>query len=83
MAGKTQDQFHPFTPKERVKVYAKDLFGPFHFLMAGAQAGITQWQDNPREWGQGAAGYGRRFGNYYAYAATSFGPADDRRRHLT
>jgi hypothetical protein len=71
MAGKTQDQFHPFTAKERLKVYTKDLISPFHFILAGAQAGITQWQDSPSEWGQGAAGYGRRYANYYAYQTTS------------
>lgn len=71
MAGKTQDQFTPLTRKERLKVYAKDLLSPFHFLMAGASAGITQLQNVPPEWGQGAEGYGRRFANYYAYATTS------------
>jgi hypothetical protein len=71
MAGKTQDQFTPLTPKERLKVYAKDLFAPFHFLMAGASAGITQVQNVPPEWGQGTEGYARRFANYYAYATTS------------
>jgi hypothetical protein len=34
--------------------------------MAGAGAGVTQGTDTPAEWGQGAAGYGRRF-------ASSFG----------
>jgi hypothetical protein len=71
MAGKTQDQFHPFTAKERLKVYTKDLVSPFHFILAGAQAGVTQWQDTPHEWGEGAAGYGRRYANYYAYQTTS------------
>jgi hypothetical protein len=71
MAGKTQDQFHPFTAKERLKIYTKDLISPFHFILAGAQAGITQWQDSPSQWGQGAAGYGRRYANYYAYQTTS------------
>jgi hypothetical protein len=71
MAGKTQEQFHPFTAKERLKVYTKDLISPFHFFIAGAQAGITQWQDSPHEWGQGAAGYGRRYANYYAYDTVS------------
>jgi hypothetical protein len=71
MAGKTQDQFHPFTAKERLKVYTKDLISPFHILVAAAQSGITQWQNQPPEWGQGAAGYGRRFANYYAYDTTS------------
>jgi hypothetical protein len=71
MAGKTQDKFHPFTAKERLKIYTKDLISPFHFILAGAQAGITQWQNSPPEWGQGAAGYGRRYANYYAYQTTS------------
>ncbi len=71
MAGKTQDQFKPLTAKERVKVYADDLFSPFHFFMAGAAAGITQAQNVPPGWGQGAEGYGRRFANYYASATVS------------
>lgn len=71
MAGKTQDQFEPLTAEERLKVYAKDLLSPFHFLMAGASAGVTQLQNVPPEWGQGAEGYGRRFANYYAYATVS------------
>jgi hypothetical protein len=71
MAGKTQDQFKPLTAKERVDVYAKDLLSPFHIMMAGAAAGITQAQNVPPEWGQGTVGYARRFANYYAYALTS------------
>jgi hypothetical protein len=71
MAGKTQDQFHPFTAKERLKIYTRDLISPFHFILAGAQAGITQWQNSPSEWGQGAAGYGKRYANYYAFQTTS------------
>lgn len=71
MSGKTQEQFQPLTPKERLKVYEKDLFSPFHVMMAGASAGLSQLQDVPAEWGQGAAGYARRFASYYAYAATA------------
>jgi hypothetical protein len=71
MAGKTQDQFVPFTPKKRLKAYAESLFSPFHFFLAGLQAGISQEQDSPHEWGQGAEGYGKRFGNYYAEATTA------------
>lgn len=71
MAGKTQDQFRPLTPKESLKVYEEDLFNPIHVLMAGAAAGISQLQNVPPEWGQGCEGYARRFGNYYAYAGVS------------
>jgi hypothetical protein len=68
MAGKTQDQFKPLTAKERLSVYAKDLISPFHLILAGASAGITQLQDSPKEWGLGAQGYGLRFANYYGNA---------------
>jgi hypothetical protein len=71
MAGKTQDQFKPLTPKERVKVYEKDLLSPFHFALAGVSAGLTQLQDTPKEWGLGAQGYGIRFANYYGEAVIS------------
>ena len=71
MSGKTQDQFEPLTPKERLVVYAKDLFGPFHLLLAGVSAGITQLQDSPKEWGEGAQGYGIRYANYYGIAIIS------------
>jgi hypothetical protein len=71
MAGKTQDQFEPLTAKERLVLYAKDLFGPFHLLMAGFSAGITQLQDSPKQWGEGAQGYGIRYANYYGYATVS------------
>jgi hypothetical protein len=71
MSGKTQAQFTPLTAKERLKVYAKDLLSPFHFLLAGASAGITQLQDSPKAWGLGAQGYGLRFANYYGEATIS------------
>lgn len=71
MSGKTQDQFMPFTPEERLKAYAQSLFSPFHLFLAGLQAGISQEQNSPHEWGQGAEAYGKRFGNYYAEATTA------------
>lgn len=65
MAGKTQDQFQPLTAKERIGVYGRDLFSPVHFGLAGISAGIDQAQNSPKEWGQGAEGYGTRFVSYY------------------
>jgi hypothetical protein len=66
MAGRTQADFKPLTAGDKIKVYAKGLFSPFHFLTAATAAGITQWEDVPRPWGQGAEGFGHRFGNYVA-----------------
>jgi hypothetical protein len=36
------------------------------FFMAGVGAGVTQETRTPQEWGEGAAGYGRRFANALA-----------------
>jgi hypothetical protein len=71
MSGKTQDQFEPLTARERIGVYGRDLFSPVHFGLAGLSAGITQAQNSPKQWGQGAEGFGLRFGNYYAEAVVA------------
>jgi hypothetical protein len=42
------------------------IAGPGSLFTAGLGAGIGQWRDEPPEWGQGGAGYGRRFGNHMA-----------------
>jgi hypothetical protein len=39
--------------------------------MAGVSAGIAQLRDTPKQWGQGAQGYGTRFANYYGEATVS------------
>lgn len=71
MSGETQDQFKPFTAKERLKIYSENLFSPFHLFLAGAAAGITHAQNTPPAWGQDAEGFGKRFANYYAIATVS------------
>jgi len=66
MPGRTQDRFQPLTQKERAAEYAKSLISPFYLFLAAASAGISQWEDVPPAWGQGAHGFGLRFGNYVA-----------------
>ena len=58
-------------PTERTKVsnYAFDAFGPYPFVGAGVAAGINQWSNAPPEWGQGARGFGKRFGSDFGIAA--------------
>ncbi len=46
--------------------HAKRVAGPGALFVTTAGAGIGQWRDEPPDWGQGGAGYGRRFGNYAA-----------------
>jgi len=60
-----------FRPTERTKVsnYAFDAFGPYPIVGAGVAAGINQWSNSPPEWGQGATGFGKRFGSDFGIAA--------------
>jgi hypothetical protein len=69
MSGRTQADFRALIPNQRIKFYAKGLFGPFIFFSAATSAGITQAMGVPESWGQGAEGYGHRFGNYLAKQA--------------
>lgn len=39
---------------------------PFNFVAAGLVSGLEQWQDAFPGYGQGAQGYGKRFGAAYA-----------------
>ncbi len=56
----------PMTQSERARRYAKSLFSIEAIGRSAVGAGIQQWTNTPREWGQGADGYARRF-------ASSFG----------
>ena len=62
----TQPEFVPMTQRERWQHYFRSTGDPIAMVMSAAGAGITQWQDSPTEWGQGATGYTRRLGNAYA-----------------
>jgi hypothetical protein len=66
MTGTPQDQFHPLTQKERFREYANSLFNPLTAVMSLATAASAQASNAPPAWGQGAAGYGLRLGNYLA-----------------
>jgi hypothetical protein len=48
---------------ERNRLYFKTVVNPLGFAKSGLSAGIDQADDKPREWEQGASGYGRRFAN--------------------
>jgi hypothetical protein len=62
MAGtKKSNEFEPMTQAERNRLYFKTVVNPLGFAKSGLSAGIDQADDKPREWEQGASGYGRRF----------------------
>lgn len=69
MSGRTRTDYSPLTSRERVRFYAKGMFGPVMLFTAASSAAITQARDVPAAWGQGAEGYGQRFGNYLAKQA--------------
>jgi hypothetical protein len=64
-----QPEFRPMSQAERLHHYVKSTFSLESVLGSAAGAGISQWQNTPSEWGQGAEGYGRRMGNSFALHA--------------
>jgi hypothetical protein len=59
------DYFVPMTSRERWDHYAYSLVEPQAIVFLAIQAGLNQARNTPHEWGQGAEGYGRRFGSAY------------------
>jgi len=59
------DYFVPMTNHERWEHYVYSLVDPQALLFPAFQAGLNQARNTPHEWGQGAQGYGQRFGSVY------------------
>jgi hypothetical protein len=59
----------PLTPKQKFHLMYKSSIDPFVFVADGFVAGIGQAQDSNPGFGQGAAGYFKRFGAAYADTA--------------
>jgi len=59
----------PLNPKQKFQLALKTAVDPVTFLGAGIYAGIEQAGDRYPEYGQGAAGYAKRYGAGYADAA--------------
>jgi Carboxypeptidase regulatory-like domain len=67
----------PLTSKQKFKLAWKTVTDPFTLVFVGGAAGVEQAQDHFAEYGQGAQGYGKRFGAGYAdaFAGTFIGGA--------
>jgi len=61
----------PLAPKQKFELAWKSLIDPVTFGITGAIAGVEQWQNDFSGYGQGASGYGKRYGAGYADAAIS------------
>jgi hypothetical protein len=51
--------------------YLFDAFGPYPIVGAALAGGISQIQNTPPEWRQGAEGYSKRFGSDFGIAAVT------------
>lgn len=56
----------PLTPKQKFELSWKTSIDPITFLITGAVAGVQQAQNGFSGYGQGAQGYGKRYGASYA-----------------
>jgi hypothetical protein len=52
----------PLTPGQKFHLFVKDAVDPFEFVAAGFEAGIGQATNEFPAYGQGAQGYGKRYG---------------------
>lgn len=60
----------PLTSKQKFELAWRTTIDPVTFVLTGAIAGIQQAQNTFSGYGQGAQGYGKRFGASYADAVT-------------
>ncbi len=56
----------PLTSKQKFNLAWKTVVDPVTFLLVGGSAGVEQAQNHFAAYGQGAQGYGKRFGANYA-----------------
>jgi hypothetical protein len=61
----------PLTPHAKFRLFAKSAFDPIEFAAVGFQAAISQGLNEFPEYGQGAAGYGKRYGAAFADQVSS------------
>ena len=61
----------PLTPEQIVHLFLKGNIDPFNWATLGIQAGISQAQNNFPQYGQGVAGYGKRYGAALADSTSS------------
>ena len=61
----------PLSTKQKFELFADESVAPSRFLSSAAGAGISQARNSLDGYGQGAGGYGKRFGSSMATAAAN------------
>ena len=59
------------TAGQKFKLFERSSFDPFVFVSSGFQAGLSQATDEFPQYGQGAEGYGKRYGATFADQVSS------------
>jgi len=60
------DDAGPLTWKGKFAITAESAFDPYEFAIAGALAGVRQSDDSDAPFGQGAAGFAKRYASAFA-----------------
>jgi hypothetical protein len=58
-------QYHPLTTRQKFRIARQDSLDPGTFILAGFLSGVGQLSNQNPSFGQGAAGYARRYGTSY------------------
>jgi hypothetical protein len=62
--------FTPIDARTKFKLAAEDIFDPYVFIIAGLNAGVEQAARENEEYGQGMAGFAKRYGAYFGDETT-------------
>lgn len=60
------DPYTPISTSSKAAIFAYRTIEPAALGKSLVTAGFNHWQNSPEEWGQGMAGYGRRYGHKLA-----------------
>src|SRR5579863_4458856 len=58
--------FRPISAGEKFKLASQDSFDPFSWVIVGVYAGVAQWGNDYKQYGQGTQGYAKRYGAAFA-----------------
>lgn len=58
--------YQPIRAGEKYKLAAQDSFDPFSWVITGVYAGVAQWGNDYKQFGQGGQGYAKRYGAAFA-----------------
>jgi hypothetical protein len=62
---------NPLSVFGKFELFGNQSISPETILVSATSAGFEQWRNSPAAYGQGAEGYGKRFGSYMATNASS------------